>query len=276
MGKLGITIFSKGMYSSWCYYQPARILFDCGEGCATYFGNFIYGIERVYITHPHGDHTLGLPSLVGCRNSARGDKEKPMEVMFPDSRPMQELIRFVRERNPNLSYQLDFRNVYPGSLNQVNDKLDIEAFRVGHDRNNLCLGYRLLELRRRLSQEFAGQNIPELLKANPDLRDKIYENYSANIFSYTLDSYDFVEKNVNNAVHWVADCTFLCDKDREGPTHMTMPHIARICREQQVKNVYLAHFSNRYSPDDIVDAVHNTDFGDTAVTYIMPGRTYEF
>ncbi len=264
------------MYSSWCYYQPARILFDCGEGCATHFGNFIYGVERICISHNHADHILGLPSFIGARNCARGDKEKPLDIIYPDSRPIQELFEFTQKRNQNLKYELNFQQFYPGAVEILTDKLDLESFRVGHDNNQLCLGYRLLESRRRLRPEFDGKDIRELLKSDPSLKDSIYQKYSANIFSYTLDSYDFVENKVNGAIHWVADCTFLKDEDREGNTHMSLTHIARVCREQCVQNVYLAHFSNRYSHNDITRAISNTDFGNTNVNYIMPGRVYEF
>ena len=51
-----LTGYSKAMYSTWFYYKPARLLFDAGEGVASALGNFIFGIERIFISHGHHDH----------------------------------------------------------------------------------------------------------------------------------------------------------------------------------------------------------------------------
>lgn len=281
-----IEIFSKGMYSSWCYFRPARVLFDCGEGCATYLGNYVFGVETVCISHSHSDHVSGIPSLIGARRSARGDKKKDLRIFHPGGRDINDVFEYTRKRNRILSYNLDSYALIPDSTAPINEKWSINAFRVDHDINSICLGYRILEKRQKLKAAYIGHNIAELLRDNPDLKNKIYDQYEANIFSYTLDSYSFDERKVEKAVHWVADCTFLSEKDRlkkdendeeyESKTHMSIEQVARICREQEVKNVYLAHFSNRYNRNDINIAIYNSDFGATKVNIVNSNRVNTF
>ncbi|HON45254.1 MAG TPA: hypothetical protein PLR86_07940, partial [Planctomycetota bacterium] len=52
-----ITGFSLAKYSTWFYYKPDHLLFDAGEGVSVMMRNMIYGIEYIFISHGHGDHT---------------------------------------------------------------------------------------------------------------------------------------------------------------------------------------------------------------------------
>lgn len=254
MNKLGIEIFSKGLYSSWCMHRPTRSLFDCGEGLATYMGNFVYAIENVFISHQHGDHILGLPSLIGIRNSARGDKEKPLNVFYPaDNDSIVDLINFIKSRNNRLSYELNFHPIEPGFKFHIDDKRYIRAFKMSHQKYKTTLGYVVGETRSRLKPEFVGQNIGELLKANPSLKGNLNVSYEANVFAYCLDSSAFTAMEIEGADHAVMDCTFLDSKDRDDMTHFTLDEAKAICKYAKVKNMIAAHVSPRYTNPQIED-----------------------
>lgn len=63
---------------------PEVILFDCGEGTQRQFMlsklSFMQ-ITRVFLTHFHGDHFLGLPGLV--QSMSMNGREAPLEVYGP-------------------------------------------------------------------------------------------------------------------------------------------------------------------------------------------------
>ena len=45
--------------------------------------NFIFGIDKVFISHGHYDHIGGLAGMIYARAAARGDKEKALTIFYP-------------------------------------------------------------------------------------------------------------------------------------------------------------------------------------------------
>lgn len=71
---------------------PEIVLFDCGEGTQRQFmqSPFSYmKVARVFISHFHGDHFLGLPGLV--QSMTMNDRKAPLEAFGP--RGMKDLVR---------------------------------------------------------------------------------------------------------------------------------------------------------------------------------------
>lgn len=263
MSNTTIEIQSKAMYSTWCYHIPTRTLFDCGEGFATYQGNHIFGVERVCISHGHGDHILGLPSLVWSRNSARGDKAKPLTIYYPKGDVLVESIkRFIvdqYEARGGLNFELRWVPLSSGNSIVINSSgtLQITTFTIKHQRGVLSLGYKIVERRNRLKQEYLGKDIPVLIRSGKTTKEQLTEWYSAIIFAYALDAYMVNGEDIKDAEYVVMDCTFIDHKDRKGDKHYTMQESYDLCDRYNVKYMIAAHFSGRYSTDQIFNAVNN-------------------
>jgi len=63
---------------------PEVILFDCGEGTQRQFMQSklsFMQVTKVFITHFHGDHFLGLPGLIQSMNMY--DRDRPMHIFGP-------------------------------------------------------------------------------------------------------------------------------------------------------------------------------------------------
>ena len=63
-------------------------LFDCGEGCQLQFMKSklnINKIERIFISHLHGDHLTGLPGLLMTLNQMGHDRSAPTLIVTPTS-----------------------------------------------------------------------------------------------------------------------------------------------------------------------------------------------
>lgn len=255
-------IFSKGLYSSWCHVIGAGpdLLFDAGEGSATAIGNGLTNIEHLFISHNHGDHTLGLPSIIGCRNMARGtsrnvetrDHNKPLTIHYPKEigygrENFENLIRFVDSRNARwLRYNLMWHEMQPDDEVVIGTNTTIRAFPMEHQKNNLTLGYTLIEKRHRLREEFHGQNIRDLKVRNGWTDADVMEPYDKNIFAYCLDSFRFDPKHIKDVDVAVMDCTFLDPNDRDDPTHFTFDESVCVAKEAAVKMMVAAHISPRY------------------------------
>lgn len=255
-----IEMFSKALYSSWCYDSTRQILFDCGEGCATALGNRLAGINSIYIGHTHGDHVLGLPSVIGCRNSGRGisrnedtqNHNKPLIVYYPHDNRVDDLISFIDARNGNyLRYKLEFVPIGDGVEIPLGNNQFVRAFEMMHQKKKSTLGYVIYEKRRRLKKEFVGQNIPALLKSGVD-KDSINETYRANLFGYCLDAFKIDGEQLKDCDNVIMDCTFISEKDRTDDTHYSLEEARKFCTGLNIKNMFAAHLSGRYNYNELV------------------------
>lgn len=268
-----LKIFSKALYSSWSYHYPTRTVFDAGEGIATALGNEIYGPERICIGHGnHGDHVLGLPSFIGCRNSGRGDKTKPLTVYAPESDSMTGVKEFIAKRNTRLTYPLNFVETKPDLIIPINYRTRIEAFPVLHTYNSF--GYKIIETRNRLKLGIAPESAKELKAQGAD----IYEVYECPVFVWLLDSYSFDLSHIQNAAHVVFDATFLKPEDREGDTHASILEVLKWAKDANVKRVTLAHISTRYKEEDVLAFIASEVFlnkYEFKIDMILGNKVYE-
>jgi len=63
---------------------PEVVLFDCGEGTQRQFMQSrlsFMRVSRVFLSHFHGDHFLGLPGMV--QSMSMNGREVPLEVYGP-------------------------------------------------------------------------------------------------------------------------------------------------------------------------------------------------
>ena len=247
--------YSKAMYATWFYYKPARILLDAGEGVSPALGNGVFGIENVFLSHGHFDHVSGVPGLVLSRKSARGDKEKPMTIHYPQG---DRLVGALREYVANftaghalgLSYDLTWRELEPGDripLGESRDRGYMEVFRTLHSRRHLTLGYKICETRTRLRAEHSHLTEREIAAiAREHGRDGLMEEYEKKLLVYGGDSMPLDPDEVRDAEVLMHDSSFLDEGDREEPTHATMEEALRVAIEANVGAVILFHVSSRY------------------------------
>lgn len=269
-----ISIFSKALYSSWCHDYSRNIMFDCGEGAATNIGNYLAGVEKIFISHGHGDHTLGLPSVIGCRNAGRGmsrnadtmSANKPLTVYYPaDNRLMDDLISFCKSRAGNwLRYKLDFVPVMPGYEASLGNGQTVRAISMQHQKNGTTLGYVIYENRTRLKPEHRGIDVPALLRgglSKVDFAAKYQEQYRANLFAYCLDAHKIDNPSeLQDCKDVIMDCTFLSDKDRDDMTHFTLDEALAVCNSVGVKNMHAAHLSGRYNYNETAKNYPSVNF----------------
>lgn len=274
---MNIEIFSCAKYSNWCFYHPDRILFDVGEGISTYLQNRIYGIENIFISHSHMDHIAGLLPFIGARNSGKGDKNKQLNIYYPNSEKINDLIILINKYNPNLNYkllqtpiQVDNKKIIDLAKNKW-----IESFPTNHSFDSV--GYRIIEQRNRLKQQYLGKDIKEL-KKNGLSKSDLSETYFANLFTYGLDSFDYKRETVENCEWFIADSTFLRKEDRDAPVHGSSEELIPFAKENKIKRLTLAHISTRYAQDEVIKFVNeqiNLTGYNGSIDIILGDKIYE-
>ncbi len=118
------------------------ILFDCGEGTQRQFQKSSLSymqVSKVFISHFHGDHFLGLPGLV--QTMQLNDREKPLHIYGPKgiNQLTFELLSLGYFR-PN--YKIVAHELYDGDVIEF-DGYVVKALRVKH--NVPALAYALEE-----------------------------------------------------------------------------------------------------------------------------------
>jgi len=248
--------YSKAMYATWFYYRPARVLLDAGEGVSSAMENLIFGIEKIFLSHGHYDHIGGLPGLVQSRRSARGDKEKPVEVHYPSG---DELIglqrRYIESLTYRLGYELTWSGIEPGQrveLGQGGDRGYLVPFRARHGGRSVALGFNVMEQRTRLRAKYAGLSEPEIAQlARSAPRDQLTETYQKILLAYTGDSMPLDPDTVRDAEVLMHEATFLRPEDRDTPTHATVEEAVRVAVDAGVNALVLFHVSSRYRGGEV-------------------------
>jgi len=90
-----------------------QIMFDCGEGVQRQMIKAKAGFHRkmkVFISHMHGDHVLGLPGLL--QTMALLDREKKLEVYGPPG-----IKRFLEDIRETVQFVLTF----PVEIHEINE-----------------------------------------------------------------------------------------------------------------------------------------------------------
>jgi len=274
-----LLIYSKGLYATWVYYAPDRIAFDAGEGMSSILGNKAFAIQRVFLSHGHADHISGLIGLINIRNSGMGDTEKPLTIYYPkDNWRILELMAYIARTNSRLDYELSWVPLGAGDRVPVfegqNDRY-VEAFPTQHTRGEKSLGYNIIEVRRRLKDEYQGLSEDEILKLVMERgREAITTRYPQKLFSYGGDSAPLDPKLVEQTEVLCHEATFLDESDRENFTHSTLKEAIEVAREAKVKReLFAVHISSRYRGelDKIRAGLEKLDL-DFKIHLVPPGR----
>jgi ribonuclease Z len=106
-----------------------RLLFDCGEGTQRQMQKSLglTQVDEIYLTHYHGDHTLGLPGLLKTYDLT--DREVPLRVFGPPG--LKELFKVLRPLIGRLHYPLELEELRPGQRVD-HDDYAVESYEAAH------------------------------------------------------------------------------------------------------------------------------------------------
>ena len=240
--------FSRGMFSNWLWHRPLQLLVDAGEGAQLALGTNVFSPSILAITHGHSDHVLGVPGLVAARKFGKGAVDKPLTIVFPEgSRGVQAVRDFLGTVYHGVVFPLTWIAASRGSAVPLGKGRRLEAFTVRHTSNEVALGYRVIETRRRLKPEYAAMPQVEIeAAARHGRRDELLEDADHVVFAHSGDAMPIDPALVMAADLLVHDATFLDEPDRREPIHATTEEALQVARAAGVKTLVLYHLSIRY------------------------------
>lgn len=273
-------------------------LLDCGEGTQDRLrmaGVNMQRIARVFITHMHGDHYLGLMGIIGSMHLL--GRTAPMEVYGPPE--LEEVVRIqLRAAKTYLKFPLHFHVVEhrSGALVYRDQHVVVTALALRHRVD--ATGYLFKEMPgpKRLRKEkvhlipkFArntikqgedlvlpdGSIIPnaELTREPAPTRSYAYCTDTA----YMPELADWV-RGVDLLYHEATFAQALASRAKE-TMHSTAQQAAMVARDAGVGQLLIGHFSSRYKTvDGLLEEARsifpNTVAAEEGATYRVAGRDH--
>lgn len=250
----GLSGYSRALYANWLWHQSLQLLVDAGEGLSLALGSNLFSVSVIAITHGHSDHVLGLPGIAGARRFGKGAPEKPYTVLYPEGSSGIDAVQgAIRQLWRGVDFPITWLPMQPGASYQLNAKRRLEAFAVSHVAPEPCLGYRVLESRRRLKPTFAGLAQAEAERlARQHGRDHLMEEHAHALFVHSGDAMPIDTDFARNADVLVHDATFLEPTDRREPIHASSREVFALAHAASVRTLVLNHLSIRYDRTDAV------------------------
>ncbi|KAA6221965.1 ribonuclease Z [Streptomyces albofaciens JCM 4342] len=235
------------------------ILFDPGEGTQRQMlraGVAAHDINRICVTHFHGDHSLGLAGVIQRINLDR--VPHPVTAHFPASgRRFFDRLRYATAYRETV--RLAEEPVAADGVLADTPSYALEARKLSHPVE--AYGYRLIEPdgRRMLPEKLAAHGI-----AGPDVGrlqregaldgvtlDEVSEVRRGQRLAFVMDTRlcDGVHALAEGCDLLVIESTFLDEDVRLAKEHghLTAGQAARVAAGAGVRHLVLTHFSQRYS-----------------------------
>ncbi|MEM1513368.1 MAG: ribonuclease Z [Candidatus Thermoplasmatota archaeon] len=247
------------------------ILFDCGEGTQRQLQKSEISymqIKRIFITHFHGDHILGLPGLI--QTFQLNDRKDDLYIYGPKG--INELVDEI----VHLGYFKPSYNIYSKELRE-NDCIELEGYKIKCifvEHNVPTLAYCIEEDKRpgKFNKEKAlllgvpegplfrklqeGKNVeingrivtPDMVLGAPRPGRKIVISGDT---MPCIKLIDFAKKS-DVLIH---DATFSSDMEEKAKEyfHSTASQAAQIAKEAEVEKLVLTHISPRYKNAKILE-----------------------
>ena len=243
-----------------------QIMFDCGEGVQRQIIRAKTGFHKkmkVFISHMHGDHVLGLPGLL--QTMAMLDRQKKLDIYGPPGikrflEDVRETVQFV------LTFPVEIHEIYEVGVVCKEQEYTVQAVRANHVIPNVAYAF--------VEKPRPGKFYPEKAKAlgvsEGPFWSKLQHGHKVTLpdgrvvkpeevtgvprtgrkIVYTGDTRPFkgFAKFAANADLLIHDATFdeeLTERAEEDG-HSTPSQAARDAKKAKVKRLILTHISARY------------------------------
>lgn len=241
-------------------------LFDCGEGTQQQILETHIRprkINKIFITHLHGDHIFGLPGFLSSRSFQGGDDDLTIYGPPGIRQFVQSALRFS---DSHLSYKIHFIEVTKAGVIFENDKFKVEVDFLDH--RVVSLGFRVIEKDRPgelLIDKVREAEIPsgpvyarlkqgEVVTLDDgrtfDGKDFIAPAQKGRIVTILGDTRQTESLNrlAQNADVLVHESTFGKDEGKLAHNyyHSTSVQAAELAKRNQVKRLLMTHISARY------------------------------
>lgn len=251
-------------------YKGEGILFDCGEGTQRQIRKAKINpckISKIFITHWHGDHVLGLPGLI--QTLILNGYNKTLELYGPEG----------TYRMMDAYQQLFIKkgNTFSINVNEITQKkLEFDNFyimseKMEHDCPCLAYSFNVPEKTRIDKKKLEKLKLP-----NSPLISELLKGKTITLNGKKVDGKKIIYKEQKKKITYITDTSLIKDlsefaKDSDviisestysreeeelakKHKHLTSAQIAQVAKKSNSKKLILFHLSQRYeNPKQILD-----------------------
>jgi ribonuclease Z len=240
------------------------LLFDCGEGTQRQLriaGISPYKIDRIFITHWHGDHSLGIGGIIQSLSASR--RERDLKIFGPEVKKRVKSIMDTYVFHKSYNVVCEDVDSPDADIVDKTDNWEVSAINVRHGPR--CLAYSFEESGiRKIDLDYVGKfglkqhRILGRLQKGEDImwkgklikaEDSTYVKPGKKIVYITDTEFDraLIEFS-EGADLLVCEATYGDDKKHMAMerTHFTASDAANLAKESGAKKLVLTHFSQRY------------------------------
>lgn len=234
----------------------------------------VLGYGTVCLTHGHLDHAAGLAHHSSRR---RLTGLPPARVFAPEeAAPDLEAWLAISERLENVDYGVHVTPAVPGRTVDLRNDLAV-TFLPGRHRVP-TVGYLFSEVRKKLIDELVGHSEAEIV-AFRESGAEVARREEIPLLAYPGDCAPAIfdaAPDLFRARVLLIECSFLGEDDRERARkydHIHLDDIAERASLFQNEAIVLTHFSMRYRPEEIFEALETLPAGivDRVIPF-LPGR----
>jgi ribonuclease Z len=121
--------------------QNEQLMFDCGEGVQRQMIKAKVGFHKktkIFISHMHGDHVLGLPGLL--QTMALMDRQKKLEIYGPEG--IKQFLECTRETLQfGLTFPVEIHEIYKAGAVCKDKEYVVEAAKSNHVITSLAYAF---------------------------------------------------------------------------------------------------------------------------------------
>ncbi len=239
--------YSRSTVETYVRVNELNICFDIGK-CPMSLVN----VPQVFISHFHGDHSLGLTYYIAHRNLA---KLVPGKIYVPAA-TLKQTEALIAAHAAVEWARRDYELIPVESGMEVSFKRNHTMRMFATDHRIPSVGYQVIEQRNKLKSEFHGlsqHEIVNLKKQGTEITEAVYLPKITYVGDSTIEVFNWHPEILESEV-LLTECTFLSDDhldEAASRKHMHIKEIIPYLDQIKSKYIVLMHFSMRYTRKEI-------------------------